>query len=118
MKLTVIEARDLSEAWFLCVKKCYEEGYEYTIGEGSYAGQKRKEFDMVTIHVKHPDFRPLVPDTPPGIPPPTSIDYVEQDYLPYLMTSKKKVGELYTYGEDIEPQLHHVTIRRSPLHFR
>jgi len=104
MKITTIEAKTLPEAWFLCVKKCLEEGYEYTIDRGSFAGQKRKEFDFVIIKVEYPGSRPLVPDTPQGIPPPTTMDYVES-YLPYLMTGVKQEGELYTYGEDIDTQL-------------
>lgn len=105
MKITLIEARDLPEAWFLCCKKVMEEGREYKIDAGSFAGEKRKEFEFVVVRVFFPGTRPLVPDTPQGIPPPTTMDYVENEYLPYLMTGKKKKGELYTYGEDIEFQL-------------
>lgn len=104
MKITTVEAKTLPEAWFLCIKGCLEEGYEYVIDRGSYAGQKRKEFDLVVVKVEYPGTRPLVPDTPQGVPPPTSMDYVES-YLPYLMTGVKQKGELYTYGEDIDSQL-------------
>ena len=31
MHISVIEARDLSEAWFLCLRKTLTEGYEYEI---------------------------------------------------------------------------------------
>jgi len=104
MKLTIIEAKTLPEAWFLCIKRCLEEGYEYIIDKGSFAGQKRKEFDCILVKVEYPSSRPLVPDTPTGIPPPTTMGYVEE-YLPYLMTGVKQEGELYTYGEDIDKQL-------------
>lgn len=110
LDLTVIEAKTLPEAWFLCVKKCMEEGYEYTIDKGSFAGQKRKEFDLVSVRVEYPGSRPLVPDTPQGVPPPTTMDYVE-GYLPYLMTGVKQEGEFYTYGEDIDIQLPEVIKR-------
>jgi len=110
MNLTLIEAKTLPDAWFLCCKKCLEEGYEYTIDAGSFAGQKRKEFDVVVIRVEYPGSRPLVPDTPAGIPPPTTMEQVE-DYLPYLMTDVKKESEEYTYGEDLGPQIPEV-IRR------
>ena len=46
----------------------------------------------------------LVPDVPQGVPPPTTMEYVES-YLPYLMTSFKAENEQYTYGEDLEPQM-------------
>ena len=104
MKLTTIEAKTLPEAWFLCLKECMATGYDYKIIRGSFSGQKRKEFDSVTIKVEYPGSRPLVPDTPPGVPPPATQEYVEQ-YLPYLMTNNRSQGELYTYGEDIDWQL-------------
>lgn len=100
-----IDAKTLSEAWFLCIRRLFERnGYEYTIERGSYAGQKRKEFDFVRVHVSYPGTRPLVPDVPLGIPPPSTMEYVE-NYLPYLITAKKKEGEQYTYGQYLEPQI-------------
>jgi len=99
-----IEAKTLPEVWFLCCKKCLEEGYEYVIDRGSFVGQKRKELDSVTIRVEYPGNLPLVPDTPVGIPPPSTMEYVK-GYLPYLMTGVKQGGEQYTYGEDIDHQL-------------
>ncbi len=104
MNITVINARDLSEAWFLCLRKVLGDGYEYLIQRGSYTGQRRKELDYVTVKIEYPGTRPLVPDVPPGIPPPTSMDYIES-YLPYLMTSHKKEGEQYTYGQFLEGQI-------------
>ena len=56
------------------------------------------------MKVLFPASRPLVPDTPAGIPPPTSMDFIEE-YLPYLITDKKAEKEMYTYGQDIEFQL-------------
>ena len=104
MKLAIIEARDLSEAWFLCLGKTLTEGYEYKIERGSYAGERRKELDFVVVHVKNPGTKPLVPDVPQGIPSPTTMEYVES-YLPYLMTGHKAEGEQYTYGQYLEKQI-------------
>jgi len=104
MKISVIEARDLSEAWFLCLRKILAEGYEYKIERGSYAGQQRKELDFVVIQVRNPGTRPLVPDVPQGVPPPSTMDYVES-YLPYLMAAHKAEGEQYTYGQYLEKQI-------------
>lgn len=99
-----IDARDIPEAWFLGIKKTMEVGHEYVIDRGSHQGEKRKEIDFITLAIRHPGVRPLVPDTPVHIPPPSSMNYVEQ-YLPYLMTGEKKPNEQYTYGEDIDYQL-------------
>ena len=106
MKPEFIEARDLPDAWFQCVYRLLEAGREYTIDRGSYEGQKRLEFDYVTIHIKYPGVRPLLPDIPPslGIPNPVADGYLEE-YLPYLMTSIKQPGEDYTYGSYLEKQI-------------
>ena len=104
MNISVIEARDLSEAWFLCLRRTLTEGYEYKIDRGSYAGQHRKELDFVVVQVRNPGTRPLVPAVPQGVPPPTSMEYVES-YLPYLMTAHKGEGEQYTYGQYLEKQI-------------
>jgi len=104
VEISVIEARDLSEAWFLCLRKALTEGYEYKIERGSYAGQLRKELDFVVVRVRNPGTRPLIPDVPQGVPPPTSMEYVE-NYLPYLMTAHKAEGEQYTYGQYLEEQI-------------
>jgi thymidylate synthase len=104
VNISIIEARDLPEAWFLCLRQTLTEGYEYKIDRGSYAGQRRKELDFVIVQVRNPGTRPLVPTVPQGVPPPTSMEYVES-YLPYLMTAHKGEGEQYTYGQYLERQI-------------
>jgi thymidylate synthase len=107
VKISLIEARDLSEAWFLCLRRTLTDGREYRIERGSYAGQLRKELDFVLVQISHPGTRPLIPDVPQGVPPPTSMAYVEE-YLPYLMTAHKREGEQYTYGQYLEWQIKEV----------
>ncbi len=104
MKISVIEARDLAEAWFLCLRQTLTEGYTYKIERGSYAGQHRKELDLIVCQVRYPGTRPLVPSVPQGVPPPTSMDYVES-YLPYLLTGHRSEHEQYTYGQYLEKQI-------------
>ncbi len=107
MNIEKIIARDLSEAWFLCLRKTLTEGYEYKIERGSYTGQRRKELDFVVVQIKNPGTRSLVPDVPQGVPSPTSMEYIES-YLPYLMTAHKAEGEQYTYGQYLEKQISEV----------
>ena len=107
MNIEKITARDLSEAWFLCLRKTLTEGYEYKIERGSYTGQRRKELDFVVVQIKNPGTRSLVPDVPQGVPSPTSMEYIES-YLPYLMTAHKAEGEQYTYGQYLEKQISEV----------
>lgn len=106
MEIQHIEARDLPDAWFQCVYQIIDNGHEYVIDRGSFQGQRRLEFDFVVVHIKYPAVRPLIPDIPPslGIPNPVAPGYVEE-YLPYLMTSKKEPGEEYTYGQYLEHQI-------------
>ena len=104
MKIEQIEARDLSEAWFLCLRKTLDEGYEYKIERGSYAGQYRRELDFIVVQVSNPGTRPLTPDVPQGVPAPTTMEYIES-YLPYLMTAHRAEGEQYTYGQYLERQI-------------
>jgi len=107
MEITVIEARDLSEAWFLCIRQILEKGCEYKIERGSYAGQLRKEMDLAVVKITNPSSRPLIPSVPQGVPAPSTMEYVES-YLPYLMTAHRAEGEQYTYGQYLEKQIDEV----------
>jgi len=100
LKPIFLQATNLNDAWFQLVSMVQEEGRVYTITKGSYEGSRRWEFDFVTVQITFPGARPLVPDMPPGlsIPPPTSMEYIEGEYLPYLVTGKVKEYESYTYG--------------------
>ena len=56
------------------------------------------ELDYAFLEVSNPGNKPLVPDVPTDVPPPTSMDYVNR-YLAYLMLPDKEEWEVYTYGE-------------------
>jgi len=95
-----IEATNLGDAWFQTLFRMLEEGRVFKIDRGSYAGQKRLEFDWVTVRIQHPGVVPLLPQIEAhyGIPNPVADDYLDE-YLPYLMTGNLKPGESYTYGQ-------------------
>lgn len=117
MNITSLKVRDLNEAWWKCIRELLLHGYEYTIDKGSYEGQKRKEFDLMVCQIEYPNTRPLVPIVPEGIPPPADMNYVEKDYLPYLMLNVKSKNELYTYGQDIESQFFEICERYKKYGF-
>jgi len=101
-----IDAFDLDDAWFQCLSEILDHGHVYTITRGSYEGQKRLEFDFVTVRVRKPSHQ-IIPIIPEGmsIPPPTDMDYI-QGYLNYLLTGTKTKTEDYTYGERlVEPKV-------------
>jgi len=104
VQISVIQARDLSEAWFLCLSRTLSDGYDYRIERGSYSGQRRKQLDLAVVNIKYPGTRPLIPDVPQGVPAPSTMEYIE-NYLPYLMTAHKAEGEQYTYGQYLEKQI-------------
>jgi len=95
-----IKARDLGDAWFQCLFKMLEEGSVHKIDRGSFAGQKRLEFDFIVLQIEHPGTRPLLPqiEAHHSIPNPVADDYLD-DYLPYLMTGDVSPEESYTYGQ-------------------
>jgi len=106
LKPVHIDAFDLDDAWFQCLSKILEKGHVYQITRGSYEGQKRLEFDFVTVRVKKPAHQ-IIPVIPEGmsIPAPTDMDYI-QGYLSYLLTGTKTETEDYTYGERlVEPRV-------------
>ncbi len=107
MDITLIEARDLPDAWFQCVYNIFDNGRTYTIERGSFEGQQRLEYDFVVVRITHPETRPLIPDMPPGIglPPPTDMEYVHE-YLDKLCSASSKADfEDYTYGMFLENQI-------------
>jgi len=99
LKPVFIDAFDLDDAWFQCLSSILDNGHLYTITRGSYEGQKRLEFDFVSLRVRKPGHQ-IIPIIPEGmsIPAPTDMDYI-QGYLNYLLTGAKTETEDYTYGE-------------------
>jgi len=118
MNLVTLTARDLPDAWFQAVYNLLEIGREFIVNYGSYAEQKRLEYDYITINILYPGVRPLIPDIPPhyGIPNPVEPDYPDK-YLHYLMEDDRKPGEYYTYGTYIKPQMYKI-IERYKGHYK
>ena len=110
MHTYTVTTTTLGDAWFACICAVVDNGYEYVIDKGSYEGARRKELDMVTVHIKQPWLRPLAPITMQGVPTPTTDEDIEK-YLTYLMTPDKQENEQYTYGEDLAPQIEEVISR-------
>lgn len=101
LKTVHVDATTLSDAWFQTLYKCVEVGKDFKIDTGSFEGQKRLEFDYITVHITKP-WMEMLPKLNPAlqIPDPVADDYLD-GYLPYLMTGEEKDGESYTYGQRI-----------------
>ena len=102
LNCTHINATTLPDAWFQSVYKCLEIGRDFKIDRGSYAGEKRLEFDWFTVHIRQPWVTPMIPKLPThyNLVDPVADDFIDQ-YLPYLMTGEEKEGESYTYGQRV-----------------
>jgi thymidylate synthase len=85
---------------------------EYMVQLGSFQNQQvRREFHDVTLHLSNPSSsradlntsRGLLPHIPETlkdlVTPPADSDYVDTEYLSYLLTGLKQPTEDYTYGE-------------------
>lgn len=105
MLFTKIEAFDLPALWFQVLKECLEHGYLRPVFRGSRQNSRRLELDNASLIVKMPSQRPLEPQVPKGVPPPTSMKYI-QKYLRYLITPYKEKWEEYTYGERMVSMIH------------
>ena len=97
----VMNVMNLDEAWHMALKYCFMYGYEYEVKSGSYVGQKRYGFDAFSCFIEEPGKGPLVPMMPEGcgLTPPTSIEYVQDYFVNYLLSDEKTEKEDYTYGE-------------------
>lgn len=105
-----IEARDLPDLWFQAVNDIFEHGKEFTIDQGSYAGQKRLEYDYFVGFVYTPSWGSgtieILPQIPShfNIPNPVDLDYIyggpnySRSYIEYIMTDRLEPNESYTYG--------------------
>lgn len=107
MDIAFVEAFDLPDAWFTLLGRVLDDGREYAVDQGSFVGRRRKELEFVVLKVTNPGQRPLVPQMPPGVgvPPPTTMDYVEEYYHSYFVGSERQPHEEYTYGSYVHAQL-------------
>jgi thymidylate synthase len=104
LKPISIFATNLSDAWHQCVFAVITPGNarKRLINQGSYEGEYRLEFDYITVHIAHPNARPLLPEIPAHLnipnPVPGGMDYVDGYFARYMMSDVKEGDEQYTYG--------------------
>lgn len=102
LNIIKVEGTNLPDLFFQTLYKAIEVGRDFTVDEGSFKGQKRKEFDFVVLHSKCPGKGELLPKLNPALQldDPVAQNYMD-NYLPYLMTGEEQPGEAYTYGQRI-----------------
>lgn len=111
---TYVRTRTLSYAWFQLLRELFMGPYyNYVVKKGSHEGETRREFDWVEITVTNPGegqqgeigMARLIPQVPPGVPPPCDAKRLEDYFLNYLMGWVLRPGEQYTYGSRINSGL-------------
>lgn len=102
-----IDANDLNDAYFSLLWNIYESGRKYKINSGSFAGATRLEFDFVSGFIHFPHTRPLAPIMPPGIPPTTTDEKIEDYFANYLMNPILAENEHYKYAQWINGTDHY-----------
>lgn len=108
-----IEAKTISDAWFQILYNILDWGYEYEIERGSFdgksadgspaeKGQKRIQFQGAAIYIEYP-WQDMIPEIPAhlGIPAPTSMEYVQDYFVKYIMDPILEPNETYRYSSRI-----------------
>lgn len=110
MKIVNIQAHNIPDAWFQSLWQIMQHGRNYKVERGSFEGHYRKQLDFVQIQITNPGLRPLAPDIPPGlsVEPPTSMQYIEDYFVNYLMSPVMSTNEQYTYGNRLSQSMQQV----------
>lgn len=109
MILNQLNATTINDLWYraitLLLNQSVERDLTYVIEEGSYAGQKRLEYDFLTFQIEYPEIRPFIimPENL-SIPAPFDEAYLEE-YSQYILTTYKPENTTYTYGRRLFNQI-------------
>lgn len=103
MRPFFLHAKTISDAWFQLVYNIFDHGYKQEIQKGSFEKEQyRLQYPSIAVFIEHPS-EDMVPTMPPGLglPPPTTMDYIEEYFVNYLMDPKLAENETYRYSSRI-----------------
>lgn len=98
-----IKAKTISDAWFQLIYNLFDHAYRQRIQRGSFEDvQYRLQYPGIAVFIERP-WEDIIPVMPPGsgIPAPTSMDYVEDYFVNYLMDPELSGNETYRYSSRI-----------------
>lgn len=98
-----IHAKTISDAWFQLIYNIFDHAYEQKIQKGSFENEQyRLQYPGIAVYIEHPDMD-MIPAIPPGfsIPAPTTMQYVEDYFVNYLMNPELAENETYRYSSRI-----------------
>jgi thymidylate synthase len=121
-----LKAKTISDGWFQLIYNIFDNAYSQMIQQGSFENEQyRLQYPGLAVYIEHPYFD-MVPTMPPnsGIPAPTTMEYIEEYFVNYLMNPELAENETYTYASRINTnmpnggtQLNRVMdiLRKTPL---
>lgn len=98
-----IYATTISDAWFQLIYNIFDNAYVQNIQKGSFEKEQfRLQYPGIAVFIEHPHLD-MVPVIPPhfGIPSPTTMDYIEDYFVNYLMNPELSENETYRYASRI-----------------
>ncbi len=121
-----LKAKTISDAWFQLIYNIFDHSYTQEIQHGSFEREQyRLQYPGIAVFIEHPS-EDMVPHIPQalGIPSPTTMEYIEDYFVNYLMNPELAENETYTYASRIHhpmprggTQLERVSelLRETPL---
>jgi thymidylate synthase len=98
-----LKAKTISDAWFQLIYNIFDSSYTQEIQHGSFEKEQyRLQYPGIAVFIEHPGVD-MVPQIPPalGIPSPTTMEYIEDYFVNYLMNPELAENETYTYASRI-----------------
>jgi len=100
-------AKTISDAWFQLIYNIFDKTYSQNIQKGSFENEQyRLQYPGIAVYIEHPNYD-MVPVIPPGlgIPSPTTMEYIEDYFVHYLMNPELSENETYTYASRIQQSM-------------
>ena len=100
-------AKTIPDAWFQLIYNIFDKTYSQSIQKGSFENEQyRLQYPGIAVYIEHPNLD-MVPTFPPGmsIPPPTTMEYIEDYFTNYLINPELSENDTYTYASRIQHSL-------------
>jgi thymidylate synthase len=98
-----LTAKTISDAWFQLIYNLFDNAYVQKIQRGSFENEQyRLQYPGIAVYIEHP-YYDMIPTMPPnsGIPAPTTMEYIEDYFVNYLMDPELAENETYKYASRI-----------------
>lgn len=94
--------KNISDSWFGLLYNIQKYGYRQNIQRGSFEGEYRIQYPFVAVEIEYPhlDMIPIMPQGMEALAP-TTMEYVEDYFVNYLMNDKTSENEEYVYGSRV-----------------